>query len=100
MGKEISDKIIHGLSRFHHQHDLAGSFQRLYELLNRPCANNVLPFRPSLHKVVDFFDRPVENGDGVSPALHIEHEVLPHHRQPDQSYISLLLHSVSLSSFS
>ena len=43
-------------------------------------------------EVVDDAGGAVEDGEAVAPALHVEGQVFTHHRQPDQTEITILSH--------
>src|SRR3954452_4814083 len=47
-------------------------------------AEDVLPPPSAVDEAVHLRGRAVEDGDGVTVALHVQDEVLAHHGQPDQ----------------
>ena len=71
--------------RLDHDHDLPRPLQRADQLLDRWRADDLLPLGPALDERVDLRGRPVEDGDGEPVALHVQHQVLAHHRQADQA---------------
>jgi hypothetical protein len=97
MMEEHFDKLIHRISGFDHEHDLARAFQEGTELFQRPGAEyGVSSLCRSVYEIIHLRHRAVVGGHAEPLVIHIEDQVLSHHRQADQSYISFLLHDIIL----
>ncbi|MNU73105.1 hypothetical protein D3C71_625820 [compost metagenome] len=88
---ELLDHLVDRRAGLHHDLDLAGLGQALDELLERLRAHQLLAgvggkegLGGGLGAVVD--------ADLEAAAFHVQHQVLSHHGQADQSEIALLAH--------
>ena len=91
------DKVIHGLARLDHQHDLAGTLQQADHLFDRVGADDVrVSFGCLVQELVDFGHGAVERNHGVAVVGHIQNQVLAHHCQTDQSDICRIFHELRL----
>jgi len=90
MRQDLLDEVVDRLAGLHHQHDLARARQRRDEFRNAVAADDVLPAAAAVDELVDPAHGAVEARDREPLAFHVQDEVLPHHRQPDQSDVRLL----------
>src|SRR5207249_1261252 len=82
------DHLIHRLARFYHHHDAARRLQETDKLLNGMSANDVCTFRFVVEEIVHLRNGPVEDRDLKPMVVHVEHEVLTHYGQTNQSDIT------------
>ena len=84
---ELVDKGIDGGSGLDHQEHLARSLERSHEILEGMGAVDIQPLTTAFHEPVNLLDGAVEHADAETLALHVQHEVLAHHGETDQSNI-------------
>jgi len=94
-GDQLLDEIIDGRAGLHHEHHLARGGEGVDQLLEGVAAHELLARRPARQEIVHLARGPVEHGHAEPPALHVESQVLAHHRQPDQSEIALVCHCLA-----
>ena len=88
-GDELLDGVVDGLAGLDHDHHLARGFQRPGELVDGMAAYDLLAGAAAQNEVIDLRDGAVVNRDGKSLALHVEDQVLAHHRQADKPDVGL-----------
>ena len=66
-----------------------GLLERLYQLFNGMRADNLRALGLILDKVVYFGDGSIENGDLVAVVVHIQNQILTHHREANQSDVAI-----------
>ena len=81
VGNDLFDEFVDRGARFDHEHDAPGFLEQPNHLLDGVSADHLAAFGFFLEEVVDFGDGPVERDDGVAVVVHVEDEVLAHHRQ-------------------
>jgi len=92
MRSQLLDKVVHRLTSLDQQHDPPGLFEFRDQLLDRMRPLHLGAFGFLGQKVVYLGDGAVVGHDDVPVVVHIEDEVLPHHRQTDQPDIPLRIH--------
>jgi len=94
---DLADHVVHRGARLDHQHDAARALQQRCHFFNRVRADNLRAFGFVVHEVIDLGDGPVKDHHFVSVVVHVQHEILTHHGQPDKTDIaSCLWHIDSL----
>jgi len=83
--EQLLNDIVNRPARLHHQHDLARPGERVHQLLERITTLDALaPGLPG-QELARALDSAVVNRHRKAVPLHVQYQVLPHHRQPDQS---------------
>ncbi len=85
---DLVDCLVDDVAGFDHDHDATRSLELRAELCNGVCAFNGGPFCLVGKKLVDLGGRPVEDRDLESVVGHVEHEVLAHNGEANQSNIA------------
>ena len=89
---QLLDKAVHRLARFHQQHDPAGFLELGDQLLDRLGSLHLGALGLFGQEVVHLGDGAIVGHHDVAVVVHVEDEVLPHHRQADQADVSLRIH--------
>src|SRR5690606_40690689 len=76
----------------HEQHQFAGAFDGLDELLDRVAADEVFALGATVDQLVHFAGRAVEHSDFVTATFDVEGQVLAHHRQTNETEIAVTAH--------
>ena len=88
-GLDVLDYRLHRRAGGDHHHNLARPLQCLDECLFRRAADQFLVFVRG-HEVADLLRIDVVPGHPVTIALHVERQVLAHHTQANETYVSLI----------
>ena len=94
LGIELGLQGGDGVLRLDHQHHLAGALELANQLLQRMRPGEMVPLRFGLvggEEIVHLAGGSVKDRHVEPMVDHIEHQVLPHHRQPHQADIVLFL---------
>ena len=86
-GVELAHQVVDGGAGLDHHHDLARGLERGDQIFEGMAADELFA-RIGGHELVGLGGRAVEDRDRVAPALHVEHEVLTHHRQTHQPNVA------------
>ena len=89
MGLQLVDEIIYRLPGLDHDHNAPGLFQQAGKFFQAVGAGYILTRRRAVHEIPGLLRRAVIHRYGKSIVGHIQHEVLPHHGQSDESYVML-----------
>ena len=84
---ELVDEIVDSLTCLHHKHHLARTLQRSHKVFERHSAVDVLTLGAGIHEIFNFRYSAVEDAYAETFALHVEHQVLTHHRQADKANV-------------
>ena len=84
-GNQLVNQLIHRLAGFDEQDDLARLLQFVRQLLDAVATHDVLALGAAGDELIHLGRRAVERRDGEAFAFHVEHEVLAHHGEADQS---------------
>ena len=87
---ELFDDGVHGGTRLHHDHRLAGPCEGSDEFLECLGGNDPLSLGAALRELLGHGRGAVENADGESLALHVEDEVLAHDGEADEADVALI----------
>ena len=79
------DHPVHGTARLDHEHHATWPCELRDELLRRPGSDNGPAGRAAREERIDLRRGPVVHRHGVPAARHVEHEVLAHDREPDDT---------------
>ena len=82
---QFLDEVIDRLPGLDHQENLAGTLQRSYEVLQRMRSIEVKALASTFHEMVNLLNRTVIHDDMEALALHVQRQVLTHHRQSYKS---------------
>ena len=83
--EDLLDEVVDGLAGLDEHHHLAGALEVRAELLDAVAADELLARAAARDELVHLLDGAVVHRHGEALALHVEDEVLAHHRQSDQS---------------
>ncbi len=64
------------------------------------CSDKIFTLSPSIYKFVHFFNGTVINGNGIAISFHVQHQVLTHYSQSNQSNVSFCLSFLSFKIYS
>ena len=92
MGKQLRDRRVDGLAGLHHQHHDARPPKLRGELRERSRADDIRSGRRACQERVGLLGGAVVDGDAVAVVVHVEDEVLAHHREPDEADVRLRAH--------
>ena len=84
-GREGLDHPVHGAACLDHEHHAPGFRELRDEFLRRPGADDGLAGCAVCQERVDLRGGPVVHRNRVPAARHVEHQVLAHHREPDDA---------------
>ncbi len=92
--QDFLDQLVHRRAGLDHQHDPARPFEQRRQFGQRMRADDPRPFGFAAQELIHAGGRAVENGHREPVVVHIEHQVLAHDGQSDQSDISLSFHTM------
>mmetsp|Transcript_1722 Transcript_1722/g.1889 ORF Transcript_1722/g.1889 Transcript_1722/m.1889 type:complete len:461 (-) Transcript_1722:3-1385(-) len=98
-GDQLVNPNVGDFAGHHHQHHLSGRCDLREELFHRVCTNNVLALGSAREEFINFGGSAVVHGHHVTLALEVEHQVLTHHGQPDETDVSQLLFLLAPNNF-
>ena len=87
MGDELLDEGVHRGAGFDHQHHPARTLEGAHQLLDGMGADDFRAPGVAVDEVVHFRHGTVENGYGEAVVVHIQNQILPHHRQADEANV-------------
>ena len=96
VGQQQVYKIVHRPAGLYQQHHLPRAFEGTDKLFNGVCPYKILILSSSLQKSVYLFDRAIKYPNRVPVPFHIQHQVLTHNCQSDQSDICFCFHTLRL----
>ena len=88
--RELSDDGVNRRTGLDHDHRFARASKSAHELFHRGRRLDVFPLGAFRRELFGDGCRPIENGDLKPFRLHVENEVLAHHRQADKANITLI----------
>ena len=88
MRHDLVDRLVDDVAGLDHEHDAARSLEHRAELRNGMRADDCGAFCLVGEEIVDLRDGSVEDRDLESVVVHVEHQVLAHDREADQSDIA------------
>ena len=94
VGQHLGDERVDRRTGLDHQHHFPRPLEMGTELLDGLRAEELLA-GIGRDEVVDLAHRAIEHRDAVSMVFHVEHKVLAHHGETDQTDIVLVAHLFS-----
>src|SRR6185437_2156888 len=91
MRHKVIDHFVDGFPSFYHQHHTTGLLQRFNEFFDGVGAHHLCTFGFVVDEIVYFGYRPIENSHAKSVVIHVQHQILAHHGEADQSNITTLV---------
>ena len=87
-GRKTLQHCVGGRSCFDHQQDLARTGEHPYELFQRVGRDDLLPCAVFFDESTCAFRCPIVDRNRDPSALHVQNQVLTHHRKPDDPKVS------------
>jgi hypothetical protein len=89
VGTDRGDEVVYRLTRFDQQHHPARPFETGDQLLDTPRADHFPAVGRAGEEIVHLRYRAIEHRHPEAVVVHVEHEVLAHHRQTDETDVCL-----------
>ena len=97
MRHDLVDHLVDGVARLHHQHHAPWPLQRLNQFFDGVRADDLRALGFVLDEVVNLGNGSIEHGHAEAVVVHVQNQILAHHREADQSDVTICIwHSLLL----